>query len=274
MSSVRAVERAITILQSFTPEQPTMSVVELQRRVGLSRPTLYRLLHTLASRGLVGAIGDPQRFRLAHGVMQLSHVWLKGVDVIEAARPILEKLRDRTGETAALFTLQDDRVVCVLECKSQHVLSISRGVGHAVAITQGATGKAILAFVEGDLRAASLAGVRGNSQRDQLKKALITARRNGYAVSQGEIFAGAVAVAAPFFDHQGFVAGSIGLYGPDARLNDDQVSQFARLVVEAGRRVSTLLGSRGPLIPEAGEKQVAMPAARRQNRAARGNPAR
>jgi hypothetical protein len=93
-------------------------------------------------------------------------------------------------------------------------------------------------------------------------------------VSKGEIFAGAVAVAAPFFDHQGFVAGSIGLYGPDARLNDDQVLQFARLVVEAGRRVSTLLGSRGPRIPEASEKQVAIPAAPRQNRAARGNLAR
>jgi DNA-binding IclR family transcriptional regulator len=272
MSSVRAVDRAIAILQSFTPEQPTMSVVELQRRVGLSRPTLYRLLHTLSARGLVDAIGDPQRFRLAHGVMQLAHVWLKGLDPIEVARPILEKLRDRTGETAALFTLQDDRVVCVLECKSQHVLSISRGVGHAVTIAQGATGKAILAFVAADRRAAFLARVRGDAQRDQLGKTLALARQNGYALSHGEIFAGAVAVAAPFFDHQGFVVGSIGLYGPDARLNDDQVSQFARLVVDAGHRISMLLGARGPLTPSPTEKQVATPAkSRRQNRSARGS---
>jgi DNA-binding IclR family transcriptional regulator len=275
MSSVRAVDRAIAILQSFTPEQPTMSVVELQGRVGLSRPTLYRLLHTLASRGLVDAIGDPQRFRLAHGVMQLSHVWLKGLDAIEVARPVLEKLRDRTGETAALFTLQNDRVVCVLECKSQHVLSISRGVGHAVAITQGATGKAILAFVDAERRAAFLARVRSEVERDQLEKTLGTAQRKGYALSHGEIFAGAVAVAAPFSDHQGFVVGSIGLYGPDARLNDSQVSQFARLVVDAGHRISTLLGARTHLTPNASEKQVATPVkSRRQNRSARGSAAR
>jgi DNA-binding IclR family transcriptional regulator len=275
MSSVRAVDRAIAILQSFTPEQPTMSVLELQRRVGLSRPTLYRLLQTLSARGLVDAIGDPQRFGLAHGVMQLSHVWLKGVDSIEVARPILERLRERTGETAALFTLQGDRVVCVLESKSQHVLSISRGVGHAVAITQGATGKAILAFVEADRRAAFLARLRGEVQRDQFEKTLGLARRNGYAVSHGEIFAGAVAVAAPFFDHQGFVVGSIGLYGPDARLNDDQVSLFARLVVEAGHRISTLLGARGRLAPNASEKQVtALSKSRRQNRSARRSASR
>jgi DNA-binding IclR family transcriptional regulator len=274
MSTVRSVDRAIAILQSFTPEQPTMSVVELRRRVDLSRPTLYRLLHTLSSRGLIDAVGDPQRFKLSHGVMQLSHVWLKGVDAIEVARPILESLRDRTGETAALFTLHADRVVCVLECKSQHVLSISRGVGHAVAITQGATGKAILAFVEADRRAAFLARLRGEVQRDQLEKTLGLARRNGYSVSHGEIFAGAVAVAAPFCDHQGVVVGSIGLYGPDARLNDDQVSQFARLVVDAGHRISTLLGSRGPLTPASEKPLAAASKSRRQNRSGRRSPAR
>jgi IclR family acetate operon transcriptional repressor len=82
MSSVRAIDRAIAILQSFTPEQPAMSVPELQRRVGLGRPTLYRLPHTLATRGLIDAVGDPQRFRLTYGLMQLSHVWLKGLDTI------------------------------------------------------------------------------------------------------------------------------------------------------------------------------------------------
>src|SRR5262249_3277669 len=91
MSSVRAVDRAIAILQCFTADQPAMSVIEIQKRVGLSRPTLYRLLHTLSTRGLTQAEGDPQRFKLAHGVMKLSHVWLKGLEVVTVARPILEE---------------------------------------------------------------------------------------------------------------------------------------------------------------------------------------
>src|SRR3954471_15168848 len=105
--TVRAVDRAIGILQCFTADKPALSVLEIQRRVGLSRPTLYRLLQTLGASGLIRAEGDPQRFRLAHGVMELAHVWLAGLDKVEVARPVLERLREATGETAALFVLRE-----------------------------------------------------------------------------------------------------------------------------------------------------------------------
>ena len=51
--SIRAVERAMDVLKCFGPETPTLSVTDLQRRLGLSRPTLYRLLHTLEGKGMI-----------------------------------------------------------------------------------------------------------------------------------------------------------------------------------------------------------------------------
>jgi IclR family transcriptional regulator, acetate operon repressor len=245
-AGVRAVERAIAILQCFSPDQPQMSVIEIQKRVGLSRPTLYRLLQTLALRNLVQADGDPQRFRLAHGVMQLSHVWLKGLEVVTLARSIVERLRDLTGETAALFKLQGDRGICILECESRHVLSISRGVGDSLKITQGSTGKAMLAFMDAERRAEFLSGMPKNPQRARLEEALKFARRNGYATSRGEIFVGAVAVSAPYFDHRGSVVGSVGLYGPKARISDQKMLEYSKLVREAGLKISVLLGFQQP----------------------------
>ena len=87
--SVRAVERAIDILECFLPENPWMSVLEIQRKVPLSRPTLYRLLQTLIAKGLVRAEGDPQRFALDFGIGRLAHSWVAGIDVVALARPIL-----------------------------------------------------------------------------------------------------------------------------------------------------------------------------------------
>lgn len=52
-SSVRSVERAIDVLFSFTQQEPVLDIPALQQRTGLSRPTLYRLLRTLESRGLI-----------------------------------------------------------------------------------------------------------------------------------------------------------------------------------------------------------------------------
>jgi DNA-binding IclR family transcriptional regulator len=244
MAGVRAVDRAIAILQCFTPDQPALSVIEIQRRVGLSRPTLYRLLQTLAQRDLIQAQGDPQRFRLSHGVMKLSHVWLKGLEVVTLARPIVEGLRNLTGETAALFKLQEDRGICILECESRHVLSISRGVGDSLSLTRGSTGKAMLAFMEPDRRSEFLSTIPRGAQRARLEEDVELARKRGYATSSGEIFVGAVAVSAPFFDHRGSIAGSVGIYGPSVRVNEQKMVEYSKLVCKAGQEISVLLGAR------------------------------
>lgn len=257
MSSVRAVDRAIAILQCFTADQPAMSVIDIQKRVDLSRPTLYRLLHTLSSRGLIYAEGDPQRFKLAHGVMKLSHVWLKGLEVVNVARPVLEELRDVTGETAALFRLEEDLGICILECESRHVLAISRGVGDSMKVAQGATGKAMLAFMPPERQAEFLGNLPKDKSRLHLEEALGAAVHNGYTISRGEIFVGAIAVAAPYFDHRGAVVGSVGLYGPSARVSEEKISEFARLVRNAGRRISTLLGYEAPEPVKRGAQRAA-----------------
>jgi DNA-binding IclR family transcriptional regulator len=197
ISTVRAVDRAIAILQCFSAEKPAMSVLEIQRRVGLSRPTLYRLLQTLAATGLIKAEGDPQRFRLAHGVMELAHVWLAGLNKVDVARPILERLREETGETAALFVFREQKRICVLELESHHALTIARGVGDTGDITLGASGKAILAFLDEVQRDTILDQLGNKARRAELAKALETVRSRGYATSHGEVFVGAVALASP-----------------------------------------------------------------------------
>ena len=241
-AGVRAVDRAIAILQCFTPDQPALSVIDIQKRVGLSRPTLYRLLQTLAQRDLVLAEGDPQRFRLSHGVMALSHVWLKGLDVVALARSIVEGLRDLTGETAALFKLQEDRGICILECESRHVLSISRGVGDSSSLTKGSTGKAMLGFMEPHRQSEILSTIPRGAQRAKLEEEIKLARLGGYATSRGEIFVGAVAVSAPYFDHRGNVVGSVGIYGPSARVDEQKMLEYSKLARKAGQEISVLLG--------------------------------
>jgi IclR family acetate operon transcriptional repressor len=241
-AGVRAVDRAIAILQCFSADQPALSVVEIQKRVGLSRPTLYRLLQTLAQRDLILAEGNPQRFRLSHGVMKLSHVWLKGLDVVALGQSIVEGLRDLTGETSALFKLQEDRGICILECESRHVLSISRGVGDSSSLTKGSTGKAMLGFMEPQRQSEILSTIPRGAQRARLEEEIKLARQRGYATSSGEIFVGAVAVSAPYFDHRGSVMGSVGIYGPSARVDERQMIEYSKLVRKAGREISVLLG--------------------------------
>jgi DNA-binding IclR family transcriptional regulator len=240
--NVRAVERAIDVLQCFAPDKPWMSVLEIQQKVPLSRPTLYRLLQTLIVKNLVRAEGDPQRFALDFGVGRLAHTWITGIDVIALARPILERLRIASGETTALLVRRGDLRQCVAELASPHVLAISRGIGETDHLWRGASGKAILAFMADNEIAAVMRKLPKTMDKAALAGDLSGTRKDGYFVSRGEVFVGAIAIAAPYFDHTGRVAGSIGVFGPEARLDERWVMKTASLVAKSAAELSAASG--------------------------------
>lgn len=241
--TVRAVERAVAILRCFTVRNPALSVAQIQGAAGLSRPTVYRLLETLEGLNMVHAEGNPQRYRLAHGVMQLARVWLAGLNLPDVAQPIVEAVRDDTGETSALFVPRNDMRLCVLEYRSHEVLAMSRGVGDMGHLAEGASGKAILAFM-GEGRQAALVGSKSDeAARERLTADLEHTRRDGFAVSRGEVFSGAVAVAAPIFDQSGAVAGSLGVFGPESRMTDKHIKEATQRVMAAAAEISALLGA-------------------------------
>jgi IclR family transcriptional regulator, acetate operon repressor len=244
VNGVRAVDRAIEILRAFSADKASMSVLEIQERVRLSRPTLYRLLKTLAAHGLIRVYGTPQRFSLDYGVGQLAHNWASGLDVVSAGRPIVEQLHKDTGETVALFNLRDHQHVCVLELPSRQALSITRGIGPMGHIARGASGKAILAFMDEGAINTILRTLPKDIDKNALLLELAGVRRDKFRISRGEVFVGAVSVAAPYFDYTHRVTGSIGIFGPEARLSEGWITETTRRVMVGADELSALLGRR------------------------------
>jgi len=243
VKGVRVVERAIEILGVFSKNKPTMSVLEIEKAVGLSRPTLYRLLETLAAKGLIRAHGTPQRFSLDYAVGRLAQNWLSGLDAVAAARPILERLHEETKETVALMTVRDRQSLCVLEFPSPHVLAVSRGIGPMGHFGRGASGKAILAFMDEKTLEAVFRTLPKDVDKTLLLDELARVRRDKFRISRGEVFAGAVSIAAPYFDHMHRVAGSIAIFAPEARVTEDWITRMTKRFVSAADELSAALGS-------------------------------
>jgi IclR family transcriptional regulator, acetate operon repressor len=219
-----------------------MSVLDIQKKVRLSRPTLYRLLETLASHGFVRAHGTPQRFSLDYALGQLAQNWQAGLDPIAAGQPIIERLHEETKETVALMVLRGHQHVCVLELPSPHVLSMSRGIGPTTHLATGSSGKAILAFMtEKDIETV-LRTAPKDVDRDVVLADLAATRRDKVRVSRGEIIGGAVGIAAPYFDNANRVIGSIIVFGPDVRFDEERIAKVKRRVVEAAAELSSALG--------------------------------
>ena len=215
---VRAVERALDILKAFSVNDHELSAAQLLERVPLSRPTLYRLLQTLVQSGFVVSSGEPQRFRLGPAVGQLTHAWSSSLNVSAVGQAIMQRVWAATQETVALFVPQGAMRLCVAELPSPQALSFKRGVGYQERIVVGASGP-----------------IRYAQELRQIKK-------RGYATSKNALIEGAVAIAAPFFNSHGQVAGSIAVFGPGARLKDAKVRQFGAVLVKEAAALSQVLG--------------------------------
>lgn len=241
--SVRAVERALDILKAFTPSDHQLTASELLKRVDLSRPTLYRLLRTLENSGFVMSSGDPQRFQLGPSVAYLAHVWGSGLDIATLAQPMLRRLWDETGETVSLMLHQGGYRICVAELPSPNPLSFKRGVGHRDHVTAGASGRAILAFTPAPESYLNQGGPHIDDPEEYLR-GLERVRQQGYAVSQGELIKGAVAVAVPYFFGDDKVMGSLAVFGPSVRVDKARVGEFAAMLKEEAKKLSQALGQR------------------------------
>jgi len=240
---VRSVERALEILMAFGDSDRDLSVGELLKRVDLSRPTLYRLLYTLQQNGFVHAEGDPQRFRLGPAVGRLAWAWSASLDIAAIAQPVLRTIWEETGETVALFIPQGSTRICVAELPSTQPLSFRRGVGSSERIVRGASGRALLAWMDTtpEVLAEYCEGL--DFEPKDLTRKLQSVKRLGYAVSRDELITGAVAIAVPFFDHGRRVAGSIGVFGPSVRLDQDKIEQIAEKLIEHASILSGLIGN-------------------------------
>ena len=241
--SVRAVDRALDVLLAFTRAGPELTASELLSRVDLTRPTLYRLLHTLEEKGFLVSAGDPQRFKLGSSVAQLSHVWTETLDLVAIAEPGMRRLWMQTQETVALFVAQGNMRLCIAEMPSPQALSFRRGVGFTERIARGASGRAILAF-HPDVEKHLASYVQGlDLDLMKLRSDLRQTRTRGYAAGRNELMNGVVAVAAPFFNGK-TVAGSIGIFGPAVRIGTPEVETLGQLVtVEASQHLSQALGA-------------------------------
>lgn len=237
MKHARSVNRALDILLEFV-DQPVQSAADLQQKLVLPRPTLYRMLASLEERGLIHSFGDPRQYCLGAQIAKLSQAWSESFELGMRSQPVLATLTAATNETATLFMPYDtERRILVRQVSSMQPLSYALRQGDTMPYTTGAAGKAILAYLPAERREALLANLNA-AERLKIDAALKDIQTDGYWISHGERQMGGVAIAVPVLDHRGFSVGSIALLLPEQRLTASSKEQFVNLLLEAGRALS------------------------------------
>jgi DNA-binding IclR family transcriptional regulator len=235
---VRAVERAVDILFSFSAQAPVQDIAGLQKNTGLSRPTLYRLLGTLERKGLVHSFGEPRRFQLGYRCALLSSAWNHSPALLSVARERLEALWRETQETVTLMVpLSNTHRMCVIELKSPQPISFSRGTGYVEPMHRGASGKVLLAQMSPPRLDDALASLPAR-EKTRLMAEVAAARGRRSLVTRGEVIPGAVAIAAPVLVEGREPVGSVCVFATELRMLPETIRRCERAVSVAAADIA------------------------------------
>jgi DNA-binding IclR family transcriptional regulator len=246
--------RWLTVLEAYA-RRPEWGIRDLAAATGVPRSSVHRIVRDMTSLGLLTPAGIDGRTEVGPTLMRLA-VGLTGrVDVLRAAGPVLDALRDETGETAILTIYDRTRRMfrAVTAAESSHPIRyIWEALQEWSELYVGASGKGILAFLAPDEQRRILEALPdplprpSGTMKAALQASLAKAARDGWVISHGERFAGAVGVAAPIRGADRRVVGSVLLGWPDNRNDRSKELAAARAAVGSADRISVALGYAGP----------------------------
>lgn len=213
---VQSLERGLSVLRSFDPEHPRLTLTEVAGRTGLTRAAARRFLLTLVDLGYVST--DGRTFALRPTVLELGYPYLSTLSVPNVAMPFLNELVARASTSAFLSVLDDGNVFYVAAVIAKRMLAVNVPVGTRVPAYATAMGQVLLAALPAYERRAYLERTSFESltpstpaDRRSVAAVLDGIYRDGYAVEDASFEEGLHAVAVPVTDGHGTVVAALGV---------------------------------------------------------------
>jgi IclR family transcriptional regulator, acetate operon repressor len=238
--SVSSVERGLAILELLIENSEGLQISAISRHLSLPLSATHRLLQALINAHYVkqGELSDRYVLTLKLGAIGLRQ--LAGMNITEAAQPILDDLARKTGELVRLAVVEDSDMTWV--AKAQGATSGIRCdpiSGRHVPLPTTAMGKAWLAdmpekeaiakVVARGFDSEPLVGPNAICTEAKLKKAIRLTREMGFGLNEQESELGLSAIAMLIKDRSkpSCVVGSVSIAGPSFRLGRERLVSFA-----------------------------------------------
>ena len=220
----KTTEKVTKIFEMFSINKPEWGVTELSSELDWSKSVTHRILSTLENSGFLQQNKDTSKYQLGYRLIELGSIARQNIELIDLAREEMKDLSKKTGETVLLDIPDGIKTICIDKVESNANIKFTCGIGKPVPIYAGALGKAILAYYpEEKINNVINTGLIKHTDNttddaEELKKELHVIKQRGYSMTKGEWNPGALGVASPIFDHQENVIASIGVLGPEYRM--------------------------------------------------------
>lgn len=220
---VAAVERALSILDSYRDTDGYLSLHEISVATGLYKSTILRLLGSLEKFGYVHRLRDGG-YHIGPKFAELAAVYRNSFNLRDYVQPVLRQLVDDTGESASFYVREAVGRMCLFRVETRHVIRDHIREGDVLPLDQGASGKVLTRFA---------AGLTGDAPPDTF-----------VMTSQGERHSDMAASAAPVFGAESRLVGALSVSGPRTRFTPEALDAIETTLRRLAATLSIRLGAR------------------------------
>lgn len=241
--------RGLIVMQAFSQQSLPLSISQLSKRTGLPRASVRRCLHTLSKLGFAGS-DDGRTFYLLSRELPLGRSHSSSAPLTSVSQPVLERLSHILHESSSIALLDGIDIVYAARANVTRTMAIDLRVGTRLPAFCTSIGRVLLANLPVEEMEALLPRIEFSRYTDrtltsveQLRRVLLSVRRDGYAIVDEELEVGLRSMAVPIQNRTGRVVAAInsGVSGHRVSLQDMQ-TRFLPYLRAAAQELCLLLG--------------------------------
>lgn len=242
--SIQSIEVGFRLIRVLEQAGRKLPLKEISQRAEMAAGKAHLYLVSFMRVGLV--VQDPATMHYGLGpyALQLGTSALRQINLSDLARAPLQDL-NRTFELPVYLCLwgrMGPFIVSKMDADLPTPFTIK--VGFVFPLLTTATGRIFLTHMP-ERETAPLVAQEGRLHPDMLARRdeiVAQIQATGLAISEGHLFRGFSAIAAPIFDHTGALAGSVSLLGLGSQIDRTPDGATAQRVRQTARDLSAALG--------------------------------
>lgn len=246
---VQSAERIFQVMEMLA-DNGEMGLMELSAALGLHKSTVHRLLMSLIYMGYAKQDETTQKYMLSYKVVNMASKVLDRTDVLQVAKPYMERLSALSGETVHLVQREENNILYIykIEAKVGTIRMVSH-VGMIHPMYCSGVGKAIMATLSEEevqkIWNESIIEKKTDktiTDYARMQEVLAEVRENGYALDDEENEKGVRCIAACLYGHQKEVKYAFSVSGPTSRMTKERVKELSVDMLKVQKELSRELG--------------------------------
>jgi IclR family transcriptional regulator, KDG regulon repressor len=239
------VGKALDVLDMVASHGRPVRFSDLLQQSDYPKATLYRLLQTLTHQGMLVLDPDQGTYALGVRLVRLAHAAWAQSSLAPIARPYLDELAEKTGETIHLAQMDLGQVLYVDKRNAARPVEMFAQAGKVGPAYCTGVGKAMLAYLAPEALEAALARQSFHRHTDQtldtperLTAELAAIRARGHAFDREEHEKGIICCAVPILTRSGRVLGALSVTSTTARTTLEALEAQSGLTKDIAARIA------------------------------------